>query len=220
MQKTPKESKGTKQRPKYNMWQNTGYMLALAWKTKKLVPIFCLLLAAASTAGSAAQLLAVPAILDQVESAASLGSFLKTILLFTMVLILSSATEAYINFNSMYGRATVRIHLSDQIHYQFCTTSYPNTEDSAALGSLERARRATENNVAPTEAIWDTLTNLLKNLAGFLLYLLVLISLPPALLLTAVSTSLVGYLAGRRIGGWEYRKKKKKTPCEMKLNYY
>lgn len=219
MKKIRRKPKREVTRPRYNMWQNTGYMLALSWKIQKQIPCFCLLLAAAHTAGSAAQLLAVPMILSQVETAASLTSLLKTILGFTAVLILTAAAQSYINFNAMYKKIPVRIYLADQIHYKFCTTSYPNTEDAAALHRLEQAQRATKSNDASTEAVWDTLTDLLKNLAGFLLYLLVLASLPPILLLIAVSTSLVGYLANKRILEWEYRHREEKTPCEMKLHY-
>ncbi len=213
------ETKSAKERPKYNMWQNSGYMIALAWQRQKSILFFCLVTVVASVARSAAELLVVPAILNGVETAAPLQQLLGTILGFTAVLLLSAAIESYISTNTLYGRAGLRVHLADQVHCKFCVTSYPNTEDSTLLRKLENAVQVTRNNAAASEAIWDTLTDLLRNLVCFLLYLLLLFSLPPLLLVTVLATSVIGYLAGKRIQEWEYRHRDEKAGPEQRLRY-
>lgn len=222
-QATPKPIKSqedtAKNRPRYSMWQNCGYMISLAWQRQKSVLFLCLILAAVTVAKSAAELLVVPSILNRVETMAPLPLLLGTILGFTAVLMLSAAAKAYLDTNTIHGRVGLRVHLSERIHHKFCTTSYPNTEDPSVLRKLENGLRATQSNDAAAEAVWDTLTGLLKNLACFLLYLLLLTSLPPFLLLTVMATSAAGYLAGKRIKEWEYRHRDEKASQEQRLRY-
>ena len=44
-----KNEKTKKPKPKYNVWQNTAYMLSVAWDTRRSVPLLVVLLAPAST---------------------------------------------------------------------------------------------------------------------------------------------------------------------------
>lgn len=216
---TPGEAKKAASRPRYNMLQNSGYMIALAWKRQKSVLVLCLVAAAAAITRSTTELLVVPAILNRVETGAPLTQLLGTILSFTAVLVLSAAAHSYIDTNTMYGRISLRVHLADLIQYKFCVTSYPNTEDAAALRKLEKAIQCTRSNDSAAEAIWDTFTGLIKNLACFLIYLFFLFSLPPLLMGIVLATSLTGYLAGKRIHEWEYRHSEEKAVYGQKLWY-
>ena len=56
-----------KQKPTYNMWQNTGFMLRLAWKNCRSVPALCIAIALASAGKTVVQLLIAPGILSKVE---------------------------------------------------------------------------------------------------------------------------------------------------------
>lgn len=206
-------------RPKYNMWQNSAYMIALAWKRQKTVLLFCLIIAGAGITSSTAELLVVPAILNRVETAAPLNQLLGTILGFTAVLMLSAAIGSYINTNAIFGRIDLRAHLADLVQYKFCVTSYPNTEDASALRKLEKAEECFGGNDSAAEAVWDTFTGLLKNLVCFLIYLLFLFSLPPLLWVTVLVTSVTGYLAGKRIQEWEYRHSDEKAGYLQKIRY-
>lgn len=217
--KTAEKKKSPKDRPKYNMWQNSGYMIALAWQRRKSVLVFCLITVAAAITRSTAELLVVPAILNRVETAVPLPRLLGTILGFTAILVFTTAIEFYIGTNTMYGRTALRVHLTDRIQYKFCITSYPNTEDSSVLRKLEKAIRSTGSNSSATEAVWDTLGRLLENLGGFLIYMFFLFSLPPLLPVTVLGTSVIGYLAGKRIQEWEYRHQDEKNAYNQKIRY-
>ena len=70
-----------KTKPKYNMWQNTGYMVNLAWKNQKQVIFINVVIALLAVALSLAELYLPPVILQQVERAASLKTLATTILL-------------------------------------------------------------------------------------------------------------------------------------------
>ena len=120
--KTPK--------PKYNLWQNTGFMLRTSRKYAKSVFPLCIVLALLSAGKSVAELLIAPAILNKIELSASLGSVVFTIAAFALVLMLLSGLRSYVDTNALFGRIAVRsqgIYLS--ISRKYAKTSYPNLLD-------------------------------------------------------------------------------------------
>ena len=130
-----KETKKT--RPRYNMAQNAGYMIALAWREEKSVLWLCLLLAALHVAISVTELFLAPAVLGQVEAAAPLPVLLGTIAAFTAGLLLLRGLQAYTNENTGFGRISLRLYLCMQISFKTLTTSYPNLDDQALLKERE-----------------------------------------------------------------------------------
>ena len=70
----------TTSKPRYNLWQNTAFMLREAWHTRKSVIFLCVALAVATAGQSVAELLIAPVILRKVEQAAALPELLGAIL--------------------------------------------------------------------------------------------------------------------------------------------
>ena len=66
----------SKRRPKYNLWQNSAFMLKTAWGTFQSVPFLCLALAAAAAGKTVAELLLAPVILGKIERGESLAALL------------------------------------------------------------------------------------------------------------------------------------------------
>ena len=71
-----------KTHPKYNMWQNTAFMLQTAWQTQKSVIVLCLLPALLNVGIQLTELLIAPTILQKVEVHAPLPTLLTTIFCF------------------------------------------------------------------------------------------------------------------------------------------
>lgn len=63
----------TTSKPRYNLWQNTAFMLREAWHTRKSVIFLCVALAVATAGQSVAELLIAPVILQKVEQAAGIA---------------------------------------------------------------------------------------------------------------------------------------------------
>ena len=82
----------TTSKPRYNLWQNTAFMLREAWHTRKSVIFLCVALAAATAGQSVAELLIAPVILQKVEQAAALPELLGAILCLGGALALLAAT--------------------------------------------------------------------------------------------------------------------------------
>ena len=186
--KTPK--------PKYNLWQNTGFMLRTSRKYAKSVFPLCIVLALLSAGKSVAELLIAPAILNKIELSASLGSVVFTIAAFALVLMLLSGLRSYVDTNALFGRIAVRsqgIYLS--ISRKYAETSYPNLLNTDFLALGEKASAACAGNSESSEAIWTTLTDLMTSCVGFVVYLALLTNLNLWLAALVAATTAVSYFS-------------------------
>lgn len=206
-------------KPKYGMWSNTVYMIALAWRTEKSVLWFCLIQAALAVVSNLLGLFIVPIVLGAIETAAPLTELLGTIAAFALALMAVGAATAYVNENMLFGRVEVRSALTSRIHDKFAQTSYPNTGDPGFLKQLEKAKTSVDNNDEATEAIWKTLTGLVQNIAGFIIYLVLLSSLDPFIVLITLATTATGYFMSTHINGWGYRHREEEAGYSHRMNY-
>lgn len=209
--------KTKREKPAYNLWQNSAYMIGKAWKARPSILWIALSLVTVMVLNNLAGLFLAPAILQKVENAVPLHEMLWTIAGFSGVLILLSGLDVYIRNNTRFGRIGLRIKITEEIGYKQMTTSYPNTEDTDVLKKLQLASDATCSNSSATESIWDTLTSLLRDLAGFVIYLLLLSSLNPVLMGIVIVTSAIGYFTGRYINGWGYRHREEEAEYTRRM---
>ena len=210
--KTPK--------PKYNLWQNTGFMLRTSRKYAKSVFPLCIVLALLSAGKSVAELLIAPAILNKIELPASLGSVVFTIAAFALVLMLLSGLRSYVDTNALFGRIAVRsqgIYLS--ISRKYAETSYPNLLNTDFLALGEKASAACSANSEASEAIWTTLTDLMTSCIGFVVYLALLTNLNLWLAALVAATTAVSYFASKRINEWGYLHRSEELELTKKIEY-
>lgn len=210
--KTPK--------PKYNLWQNTGFMLRTSRKYAKSVFPLCIVLALLSAGKSVAELLIAPAILNKIELSASLGSVVFTIAAFALVLMLLSGLRSYVDTNALFGRIAVRsqgIYLS--ISRKYAKTSYPNLLNTDFLALGEKASAACAGNSESSEAIWTTLTDLMTSCIGFIVYLALLTNLNLWLAALVAATTAVSYFASKRINEWGYLHRSEELELAKRIEY-
>lgn len=223
--KTKKETQskpGTKKapKPKYNLWQNTGFMLRTSRKYAKSVFPLCIVLALLSAGKSVAELLIAPAILNKIELSASLGSVVFTIAAFALVLMLLSGLRSYVDTNALFGRIAVRsqgIYLS--ISRKYAETSYPNLLNTDFLALGEKASAACAGNSESSEAIWTTLTDLMTSCIGFVVYLALLTNLNLWLAALVAATTAVSYFASKRINEWGYLHRSEELELTKRIEY-
>ena len=192
-----------KKKPKYNMAQCVGFMLDTAWKTRRRVPFVCLLMALLLTGQSLLQLFLAPEVLRRVEEGAPLGELLGAVGLFTLALLIFAGVFQYVGDNAMYARIDIRTRILEELDRKASTTSYPNALDPAALKLQETAVDCIQmGNAGAGEHIWETLIDLLKNLLGFVIYLLLLRNLDLRLLLVVIVTAALSFLTTRWVRIW------------------
>ena len=209
-----------KEKPKYNIWQNVSFSVKLAWQTRKRVLVITAAAAILSVLLNLVQLYVAPEILSKVEQQAPLGQLLLTIGGFTAALFLLIGLVDYLDTVRQPGEIDVRTAIIQLMTRKTCETSYPNIRDPKVLKLKEQAGAAVGGNSDAGEHIWKTLTQLLTNLIGFVIYLILLTNLKGFLILVVIATSMIGFFATRYINEWEYRHKEEKEVYEKELSYY
>lgn len=211
----------TKQKSKYNMWQNCCFMIGLAVKHKeKKVPILCTLTALLAVAINLTEISITPAIIGTVEIHAPLPKLFAVIAGFVLLRMLLLAVSSYVGTNVKYGRITLRLELISEVNTKRTTTSYPNTYDEQFQKMEAKASDSLNRNSAAGEAIWETMTGLLQNSLGFLIYLAMLSYVNPLLIAVITATALTGYFLNKSLSGYSYRHREEEEACLHPLNCF
>lgn len=209
-----------KERPKYNLWQMSAYMMRMAWKEQKSVLLLSAVLVFVALATNLLELFIVPVILQKIELAVPLGELLTSIALFSVGLMLLASLKEYVSSNTLFGRILIRSQvILGSINNKTYTTSFPNTEDPKLLKTLEKAYHTTNNNTDAAEAIWGTLTEVTQSVAGFIIYLALLSSLDPVLIAVVLATTVTGYFLSKRINEWGFRHRDEEAGLVKKMRY-
>ena len=208
-----------KEKPQYNLWQNSGYMITLAWQFKKSVLFLCLAVAALTVGNSLLGLFVAPSVLQAVEDAVPLPELLWLILMFTGGIMLASALLAYVEANTIYGRIQLRGRLAGFVSQKLMTTSYPNLESQDFRKKSQNAEVCLRSNSAAGEHIWTTLTNILRNVAGFVIYLLILAVLEPWIVIVVAATSVAAFFVTNYANGFGYRHRDESADYLRRLSY-
>jgi len=193
-----------KDKPRYNMWQNSGFMIRMAWKYEKQVLGFGILQVLAVVGSSLVSLFVTPAILNAVQSKVSMVELLLTIVVFTALLILFNGLKAYVDQNIVFGRIGLRTVLLGLLHEKVSTTSYINMEDEEFQLLSNKASDVVSGNHTASQQIWTTLTELMQNVLGFVLFVLMLTQLELWVILMIIITAAIGYWVNSRLGRYEF----------------
>lgn len=217
---TPKGKKEKNTRPKYNMWQNSCFMIKLAWASKeKKVLVLSLLSATLAVALNLVNLYVTPTILSAVERKALISELLLTIIIFTVSIMFLSAASAYVNSNTLFGRISVRMELVNLLNKKAATTSYPNVDDETFSGLLAKAGKVVDSNANAGEAVWTTLTTLTTNILGFFIYVSLLTAVQPFLILVILVTTVISYFISNYVNGYGYRHREEEADYIKKMHY-
>lgn len=211
--------KEKKKKPTYNMWQNTAYFVKAAWDNCPSVLLICLLLAVATAGATVVEMLFVPVVLGQVEGHVPLSQLLATIGVFTLALLLLWGGKSYLNTNALFGRIQVRMYISGEISRKSTSTSFSNLLDTSFLKWKEQALRTCNTNRDASEAIWTTWTDILTNVLGFVVYLLLLTGLSGWMVVLVILTTAVGFLVNEYLQGWGYRHREERAACMNTIGY-
>ena len=208
-----------KTKPKYNMWQNTWWMVKQALKHLPQVPVTVVIGALLAVAVNLIELYIAPVILRQVETAVPLKTLLMTILLFTLTLSLLSAAMRYNEESPFCAYISLRSKIIVLVQQKIMTMSYPLTQDPEIRAHMNKACDICASNTEATEEIWRTLRVLLRDLLGFVIYLFLLANVDPVLLGVTMFTAALGYFASKRSNEWLYRHRDEENALEKRLGY-
>ncbi len=198
--------KEKKEKLKYGLWNNAGFMIASAFRVKEPMTFFlCLIIAVLSVLSNLLGLYLSPAVLRAVETGVPLSELVLTILFFVGATMLVAALKDYLSENTLFGRVGVRTYLLSLLMKKSMRTSYQNVEDDKFEKAVENGGLPMNGNNASGEAFWGTFTSLIQNVLGFAVYVLLLTSVEPFLILVILATSLVGYAVNKYATSYKHR---------------
>ncbi len=205
---------------KYNMGQNSWFMIKLAWTSgEKKVIVLSLLVALTAVVMNLINLYVSPMILSVVERRASVSELVWTVILFTLALMLVSAASEYVNQNTLYGRITVRTALVSMLNKKASTTSYPNLFDAKFKNLMTKSQETVSSNNQAAEAVWTTLTEIVTNIMGFAIYAILLSTVQPILIVIVLITTGISYLVGHYANEWGYMHREEEAEYEKQMYY-
>ena len=208
-----------KEKPKYSTLQNVWWMIKIAWNSRKRVILFCVLTAVLEVLLNLTQLYISPEVLARVERKAPLWELLLTIGVFTAALFFINGFKEYVKQNTLFVRVDTRTTIIGQLAQKCNMTSYPNTLDANFIKLREKAHYACEGNGRATEHIWQTLTMLMKNVGGLVVYLTILSRIDAVLLLVVIATCLAGFMASKYTNNWRYARRDEEESYYQKKSY-
>jgi ATP-binding cassette subfamily B protein len=219
MARTDKSEQSNKTRPRYNLFQNSAWMLGRAWHDHKSVIVLVIVSALLGVAASVLSLFIAPTVLAAIQAKMAVGSLIALIIAFALGLMVLAAATGYVGENTLFGRILIRTRIVYDAQEKVMTTSYPNTESEDFHKKHDKAMMACSNNRAATEALWKTFTDILKNVIGFVIYLFLLATLNFSIVALVLVTALIGFFVGNYLNGWEYRHRDEKSEYSHRMNY-
>lgn len=208
-----------KEKPKYNIFQNIIWMLKNAWESCRILPPLIIVLVVINILYELAALYIAPEILRVVENGEGAARLLTTALFFTAALFITKGVKYYISEYSDYCHISVRSNIISKIAYKSNTTSYQNTLKQDFIQQRAAAHMQCEGNQSATEHIWKTLCELLQNVCGFIIYLLIISDIDPVLIIVIIITCLISFSVSGQINRKEYEMREEENKYYTKKSY-
>ncbi|MGN0292930.1 MAG: hypothetical protein ACI4D3_02875 [Lachnospiraceae bacterium] len=82
-----------------------------------------------------------------------------------------------------------------------------------------KSQEAINSNRAAAEAVWTTLTELTQNILGFVIYVVLLSSVQPLLILVILITTVISFFAENYVNEWGYRHREEEAEYENQMLY-
>ncbi len=209
-----------KEKPKYNLLQNTAWMLRLSKEERELkVPLTVAGLSVTAVWQQTAGMLFVPAVIRVLEKQGSIGELAVTIALFVAAMLVPAALNRYLEANQLFPRITVRVGITARANRKCAGTSFSNLLDERFLKLKEHTVAQTNSNQGSTEAVWKNLELFLRNLLGFIVYLLLMERLPFWIPILLTALSLAVFFCGSRLSQYRYKNRDALIKEEKKVFY-
>ncbi len=195
----PKEKK---QKPTYNVWQNTVYVMKNAWQTDKPMVIRMMVVIIASVAASLVQLYLPKTVVQLVTDQVTITELAIYIAVFSVVLGLFEALKIRHEMLQQLPRVGQRLSYCERINNKILQTDFVNLGKSDFEQATQKAQLLVNNNNSPTEAIFACIQTFIISIIGFLVYLLLLTSINPTILALVVCCTVISFFLRRKVNQW------------------
>ncbi len=212
-------NKQSKEKIEYGMFKVTKFMLNTAWKKRKSLIINNFIIVLIAVFLSLAELFVTPTILGELQQGANSDNIIFTILFFSILLIILNALKAYFSAVIRSGKIEVRLSIMQMLNNKKALMSYPLTEDESIIKKHEKAENTTGANDSASEAIWETLTDVLTALILLIIYVILLTNVNIVMICVVSITCALSYFVCKKINNWGYRHTHELEELQNKVNY-
>ena len=193
-----------KEKPLYSLPQNLSYIIKSAWlrdKTVLWVIITQVFLAVTiAVAGIFLPATVVAQIIEQVD----LLVLVLTVLAFAAGLTLLNSLNTYLLATAGIRRTTLRVRLSGDLMQKTLTTDFANLGDKDFTDTRQKAMEHISNNNTSTEQVYYTLASIGTNILGFVVYIVLLATINPLIMVVTAITSIFGVVARQKVNKWHH----------------
>ncbi len=200
--------KEKKEKPQYSLWQNTKYIAKLAWERDKVVLMIMPIQVILSVAVSLLYLYLPKTVIAQITSSVEAKTLIFTIIGYTVLITAFAAIEKFYWATVWLRRCGLRLLVTDDIVHKVTTTDFANLELEDFNNKKQKAIEQTWNNSASTEAIYGSYVSIGINVLGFIIYLLLLATINPIILIITGATTIIGYFVRNWANRWEFEQEK------------
>ncbi|MCL2663874.1 MAG: ABC transporter ATP-binding protein/permease [Oscillospiraceae bacterium] len=208
-----------KEKPKYNVWQNTIYLLRIAFERKRFTPIVLAVQSLLATAIPTVAMFLPMTVVALILREANAGMLVVTVTAFTVAIAALQATKSYLNAVSRAQRNSLR---HSQIHGMLdltLTTDYVNLEKKAYTDAKVKAEQVTASPFEAAQQIYYSLENICTNVLGFVIYTILLVQINPLILLLTAATTAAGFFVRRKANKWRHDNDKEEAGYNKRTNY-
>ena len=197
--------KAKKEKPTYNVWQNSVFILGNAWTVDKIA-VFVIITQIILAVSIATVGIFLPAtVVEQITSGVDVMTLVTTILLFTVTLVLLNGASGYFNETSRIRRTGMRLFYGTQIYKKIISTDFENLDKQHYKDSEQKAFETTMSNDKATEEIYFTYVALGTNLLGFVVYIALLAIINPLVLIITAVSAVIGVVVRIWANNWRHR---------------
>lgn len=205
-----------KEKPKYNMWQNTVFLFRCTRRYSKSLFFLNFAYFFLYIIRKLLELFVAPSIVGKLEQCAALPNLIVTILSFTVATLIVSCVDSFVKFEKMEASGLLEQKVGDAINQKACTISYPETQDPKVIKLLENASSITDG---WCQDAWKSLTGIAINIAGFILYCLFLVRLAWWIPIVIIAAAVGGYYFNRHLNKWDYAHREERAGYYTRMNY-
>ncbi len=204
MSESKKKTKEKKEKPIYSVGQNCRYVIAQLWRSNK-VCFFLLVLEILCTLGASVAEMYLPKVIVQnVEQNVALPVLLLSAGALAGAVILCQTVKAACAENNGVNYTGQRVGLVGKLIKKLMATDFPNLGQEEFRNLMGKVMDSAGNNNSSTEQIYNSIKRFCINLLGFVIYLILLTSVNPLILLLVFLSTLLSFFVRQKSDLYRY----------------
>ena len=213
------DNKAKKEKPTYNIWQNSLYVIKHAWINDSSVLLVIIAQIILTVAISTVGIFLPAVVVEQIIAMVPVRQMVTTVLLFTVAIVLMQMVKSYFTATAGTKRLGLRFKFTTAISNKVNTTDYANLEEKSFTDAKQKAQDQIGGDRSSAQLIYECFTNLGTNLVGFVVYIVLLASINPFVLVITAVTTVFGVIARQWANRWQHKHDNDKAEPEKRMWY-